>query len=57
LTIVDLPTPDGPVITTNALFLTSSNMVATAEVLKNLSFFQLSISSVNDSEKKDLLTI
>jgi hypothetical protein len=57
LTIVDLPIPDGPVITTNALFLTSSNMVATAEVLKNLSFFHLSISSVNDSEKKDLLTI
>jgi hypothetical protein len=52
LTIVDLPTPDGPVITTNDLFLTSSNMVATAEVSKNVSFFQLSISSVNDSEKK-----
>jgi hypothetical protein len=32
-------------------------MVATAEVLKKNSFFQLSISSVNDSEKKDLLTI
>ena len=32
-------------------------MVATAEVSKNVSFFQLSISSVNDSEKntkKDL---
>jgi hypothetical protein len=27
-------------------------MVATAEVSKNVSFFQLSISSVNDSEKK-----
>jgi hypothetical protein len=26
-------------------------MVATAEVSKNVSFFQLSISSVNDSEK------
>jgi hypothetical protein len=51
LTIVDLPIPDGPVITTNDLFLTSFNMVATAEVSKNLSFFQLSISSVNDSEK------
>jgi hypothetical protein len=51
LTIVDLPIPDGPVITTNDLFLTSSNMVATAEVSKNVSFFQLSISSVNDSEK------
>jgi hypothetical protein len=57
LTIVDLPIPDGPVITTNDLFVTSSNMVATAEVSKNVSFFQLSISSVNDSEKKDLLTI
>jgi hypothetical protein len=56
LAIVDLPIPDGPVITTNDLFLTSSNMVATAEVSKNLSFFQLSISSVNDSGKKDLLT-
>jgi hypothetical protein len=31
---------------------TSSNMVATAEVSKNVSFFQLSICSVNDSEKK-----
>jgi hypothetical protein len=31
-------------------------MVATAEVSKNLTFFQLSISSVNDSGKKDLLT-
>jgi hypothetical protein len=51
LTIVDLPIPDDPVITTNDLFLTSSNMVATAEVSKNVSFFQLSISSVNDSEK------
>jgi hypothetical protein len=44
LTIVDLPIPDGPVITTNDSFLTSFNMVATAEVSKNLSFFQLSIS-------------
>jgi hypothetical protein len=52
LTIVDLPIPDDPVITTNDLFLTSSNMVATAEVSKNVSFFQLSISSVNT--KKDL---
>jgi hypothetical protein len=52
LTIVDLPIPDGPVITTNDLFLTSSNMVATAEASKNLSFFQISISFVNDSEKK-----
>jgi hypothetical protein len=51
LTIVDLPIPDDPVITTNDLFLTSSNMVATAEVSKNVSFFQFSISSVNDSEK------
>jgi hypothetical protein len=32
-------------------------MVATAEVSKNLSFFQLSICSINDSgKKKDLLT-
>jgi hypothetical protein len=52
LTIVDLPIPDGPVITTNDLFLTSSNMVATAEASKNLSFLQLSISFANDSEKK-----
>jgi hypothetical protein len=51
LTIVDLPIPDDPVITTNDLFLTSFNMVATAEVSKNVSFFQFSISSVNDSEK------
>jgi hypothetical protein len=52
LTIVDFPIPDGPVITTNDLFLTSSKMVATAEVSKNLSFFQLSIFFVNNSEKK-----
>jgi hypothetical protein len=38
LTIVDLPIPDGPVITTNDLFLTSSKMVVTAEVSKNLEF-------------------
>jgi hypothetical protein len=54
LTIVDLPTPDGPVITTNDLFLTSSNMVATAEASKNVSFFQLSICFVNDSGKKKI---
>jgi hypothetical protein len=52
LTIVDLPIPDGPVITTNDLFLTSFNMVATAEVSKKIFFFQISISFVNDSEKK-----
>jgi hypothetical protein len=51
LTIVDLPIPDGPVITTNDLFLTSSKMVVTAEVSKKFSFSQLSISSVNFSEK------
>ena len=58
MTIVDLPIPDGPVITTNDLFLTSSTMVATAETSKNLSFFQISICFVNDSgkKKKDLLT-
>jgi hypothetical protein len=54
LIIVDLPIPDDPVITTNDLFLTSSNMVATAEASKNVSFFQLSICFVNDSGKKKL---
>jgi hypothetical protein len=54
LIIVDLPIPDDPVITTNDLFLTSSNMVATAEASKNVSFFQHSICFVNDSGKKKL---